>query len=41
MDSDIDAFRMVIDYRRYLLTNSVAYIDPDAYLYPKMLKWEV
>lgn len=38
LETDIDVFRSVIDYRRYQLTISTAYMDPDADLLLQKLK---
>lgn len=41
METDIDAFLTVIDYRRSRLANHVAYIDPDADISLHKLKRKV
>lgn len=41
METVINAFHTVIDYRRYHLTNRTAYIDPEADLSLQKLKRKV
>lgn len=41
LETDIEAFRSVIDYRRYRLSNPAAHIDPDADMSVRKMKRKV